>query len=1091
MNKKIRWIYLLLFIALVSQTFVVSAKEKEGNKDKQLYKNTTNDYSNYITINQIFMWCKNNGDGCHDPRTDGQGFYWPGGDYATLGAVYEDGLIWAGKIGREVRMNGNTHRQGLQAGKILDNGEADDPGLSKYRVYKIRKTWESFPPGSTREQYEKDLEEWPVEDGAPWEDKNGNGVYDVGEAQFIGDEVLWYVANDLDPTRSTRTYGSQPIGLEQQCTIFGFQRTGDLGDIVFKKYKMINKGQNTVTDMYFGMWTDTDLGDGNDDYTGCDTVLSLGYTYNGTNNDATYGTAPPAMGYDFFQGPIVKGETGDSAKFDGKWRKSYKNLPMTAFTMYINPNTTYQDPDQGQYSGTLQFYYYLKGKVWNGNDFIDPTTNQPTVKVLYGDPVAGTGWYEGKGWPGGSFAPGDRRHLMSSGPFTMAPGDTQEIVVGLIIARGTNNLNSITELKRKDRAAQIAYDLNFKLTDPPEQPVVHTLAQDQAITLWWESNAESYKSKDPILADQITVSVNGKDTVIQVTNKNYVFEGYRVWQFSDAAGSNPKLLAVYDIKNGISNIYNFRYDLVSIDGQTNPNILLSAPNDGIRRFINISSDAYTNGPLYDGTPYYFGVTAYGISKYSDPPYLECTPTVIEVRPSKRKSDLNSPFKDGQNLIAEHTAGVSDGKVTFKVVDPQSLTGHRYKVVIKGQEGGTTLADTLRYFLIDVTAGDTLLSNMKDFVTSYVSTTDYNLKGIRALSDTINKPVIQGFQVFVQNVGRDSINSQPTKYRVKDVVEIKGPDGAVLPEPVNVFNELNSTKKWMIKAKGTLKRLIWQASKSDEGLGYNDYEIRFGPPESCMFYTSGYKPSFNPVLADDSVGLGTLPFEIWNIGQDVNSAADDTILTVKIIDYDRADTNRAIRDKKWTQLISGPNAGDWEEIFAYRSSLDPHNLLLMSGKSKASDHAFGSLSFSGEQPAQGTVIRITSYKPLIEGNQYEATLVAADFNDKTLAKSQLDKITVFPNPYFGANAVETSKYERIIRFTNLPKDVVVRIYSLAGIFIRRLEKSDNSPWLDWDLRNRDGLPVSSGMYIAYLEMPGVGTKILKLAVILETQYIDRL
>ena len=88
-------------------------------------------------------------------------------------------------------------------------------------------------------------------------------------------------------------------------------------------------------------------------------------------------------------------------------------------------------------------------------------------------------------------------------------------------------------------------------------------------------------------------------------------------------------------------------------------------------------------------------------------------------------------------------------------------------------------------------------------------------------------------------------------------------------------------------------------------------------------------------------------------------------------------------------------------------------------------------------------------------------------------------------------MERSKYQRFVRFTNLPKDVTLRIYSLAGIFIRRLEKSDNTPWLDWDLLNKDGLPISSGMYIAYLEMPGIGNKILKLAVIVETQYIDRL
>jgi hypothetical protein len=35
---------------------------------------------------------------------------------------------------------------------------------------------------------------------------------------------------------------------------------------------------------------------------------------------------------------------------------------------------------------------------------------------------------------------------------------------------------------------------------------------------------------------------------------------------------------------------------------------------------------------------------------------------------------------------------------------------------------------------------------------------------------------------------------------------------------------------------------------------------------------------------------------------------------------------------------------------------------------------------------------------------------------------------------------------------------------------------------WDLRNEHGLPVASGMYFAHVEIPGIGTKVLKLAII---------
>ena len=44
-----------------------------------------------------------------------------------------------------------------------------------------------------------------MEDGAPYEDLDGNGEYTPGVdvPQFVGDEVLWYVSNDMDGTRSS------------------------------------------------------------------------------------------------------------------------------------------------------------------------------------------------------------------------------------------------------------------------------------------------------------------------------------------------------------------------------------------------------------------------------------------------------------------------------------------------------------------------------------------------------------------------------------------------------------------------------------------------------------------------------------------------------------------------------------------------------------------------------------------------------------------------------------------------------------------------------------------------------------------------
>ncbi len=1053
MNKKLLGVFSLFIFLLI----LVSMGFKGADKNKGTRKITTNDNYNYIAINQIFMWISNNGDGSHSPTTDAQGFFWPGGPNATIGAIFEDGLLWGGKIGREIRVGGSTYRHGLQAGPILSDGTAANPDDSKYRIYKIRKNWESLPPGPTRDQYEKDYNEWPVEDGAPWVDVDGDGVFtrDVDEPEFTGDEVLWYVSNDLDAERTTFLYGTLPMGMEVQATVFGFNRTGALGDMVFEKFKFINKGQNTIKDMIAGYWSDTDLGDANDDYTGCDTVLSLGYTYNGAASDPLYGTPPPALGYDFFQGPIIPGSASDSAKFLGEWKHGYSNLPMTAFAFYINDaSSLYQDPELGTPAGAEQFYNYMQGLIWNGQPFIDPNTGNPVKFVLSGDPVAGTGWYEGGGWSGGP-PPGDRRQFMASGPFDMAPGDTQEVVVGIVIAKGGNNIQSVSALKEKDKAAQIAYDLDFQLTPSPKNPAVHALPQDKAVTLWWEPNAESYHEFDPLLPDTIRLNVSGTEYIIPVSNKYFNFEGYRIWQFKDLAGTDPVLLATYDIKNGIGEIRNYQYDYLTINGgQLSSEPIIAGPDEGLRRYTTITQDAYTNGPLFNGNPYYFAVTAYGYSKYSDPPVLESPPAIIEVFPGTPSISSSYSYDVGGIVSLDHTEGRGDGYVKFKVVDPTALTGHKYKVTIQNNQTDTS------YTLIDETSNDTLFTDNQDFS-----------------DDSLHKQIFDGFIVIVKNVGQDSLKGQqpPKPYRIKSVTEIKGPGGKEISDPVDLYHNLNSTKEWSITSFGNfqgVQNLDWE-----KAIGLRDYEIRF-TSDGSQYYSSHRK--LFPPLANDTLAADRVPFEVWDVGTTGDNS--ETRLYVKVNDSITVDW-------MWNK---NPATGNWEPVYVY-SSDDPYNEPLpeTSGTLTPNQQKFGKLVFVGEQPAEGTVIRITTWKPLMEGDAFEGTIEASILNDVSLAKDNINKISVFPNPYFGANPLERDKYQRFMRFTNLPTKVTVRIYSLSGVFIKRIDKADNSQYLDWDLRNKDGLPVASGMYIAYLDLPGIGTKIMKLAVIMETQYIDRL
>ena len=58
-------------------------------------------------------------------------------------------------------------------------------------------------------------------------------------------------------------------------------------------------------------------------------------------------------------------------------------------------------------------------------------------------------------------------------------------------------------------------------------------------------------------------------------------------------------------------------------------------------------------------------------------------------------------------------------------------------------------------------------------------------------------------------------------------------------------------------------------------------------------------------------------------------------------------------------------------------------------------------------------------------------------------------------------------------THLPNKATIRLFNLAGVMVRTIEKDNNSTYQRWDLANESGLPVASGLYIAYIEMPDLG------------------
>ncbi len=547
----------------------------------------------------------------------------------------------------------------------------------------------------------------------------------------------------------------------------------------------------------------------------------------------------------------------------------------------------------------------------------------------------------------------------------------------------------------------------------------------------------------------------------------YNFEGYRVLQFSDLAGSDPRLIGIYDIENGIGNTTPI-YGNITINGELVSVPIIKSPDEGTHYFQTITNDAYSNERLRNGNPYYFAVTAYAYSPNSVPQHLESPPQIVELFPGTRKIDETFAYDAGENITAEQISGPGDGYIQLKVVDPYVLTGNEYRVIFGGTE------TDLSYSFINYTTNDTIIADCTDFTI-----------------DTVQADIIDGFILNIFNTGIEEIPST-RQYAVKEVIELKGPGGTDLGESGgDVFERLNSTGDWEISSYGIDLILMQNINIEDKyAIDYHNYEIRFTSAGS-QYYTTGGQFSFFPWAKNDSIASDRVPFEAWSMGRP-GTDTDDIQLVIKTLDdyaSNQDDSTRVDQNGSWSQLENG----DWEPIFAYVPDT-PYEEPLAETSGSLRDHTvfkFGKFIISGNLPAEGSVIGINAWKPLSSEDSFSAIAVQPNREDYAVAEQTMDEISVFPNPYFGANSLERDKYQRFVRFTNLPTQATVRIFTLAGVYIQLLEKNDDAQWLDWDLRNRDGLPVASGIYIAHIRMPNVGDKILKIAVIMETQYIDRL
>lgn len=349
---------------------------------------------------------------------------------------------------------------------------------------------------------------WPAT-GWPVKDNQGN-------SRFVSDQDSYCVYNDSNNTR-------QVLGIEVRQTGYAFGLKL-VKDMIFFTYEIINTSPNRYDSLYFGMYLDLDIGNAPggvpeyaDDRLGINRALRLLHFYDADNFSSEWPGGPPGyFGYAFLQTPLVNGvEVG--------WTDFHYNL--------YDDDLDRDSVQYGIMSSSVSLmnsslgprYFHLGSNA--PNPHFDDTATVPMTGL---DLVA----------------------MMSSGPYTLLPGDTLRFVTVMVAGA---NLQAITQ------NTQRAYDLlaaGFTSPRPPEPaPTIRVVAGDRTVFISWDNAAEGSR-------DQLT--------------GRYDFEGYRLYKSIDLGqhwdqidrnaqpniGPDPVPLAHFDKINGIGDDVGLQYSYV-------------------------------------------------------------------------------------------------------------------------------------------------------------------------------------------------------------------------------------------------------------------------------------------------------------------------------------------------------------------------------------------------------------------------------------------------------------------------------------------------------------------------------------------------
>jgi len=301
-------------------------------------------------------------------------------------------------------------------------------------------------------------------------------------------------------------------------------------------------------------------------------------------------------------------------------------------------------------------------------------------------------------------------YIVSSGPKTIAPGDTLQFTI--VVICGSDSSDLFDNLNR----ALIMADNYFQGSGPPSPPTVYGIPGDQRVTLYWNPQPS--------------------ESSVDIISGKHDFEGYKIYRSDDQGKTWGK-----EITNEKGEVVGYvpiaQFDLIDSIYGTDP----AFPYQSLGNETGLQH-TFIDSTVYNGIEYWYCVAAYDKGNqnpdslepsYENPRGRPEAANIVSVIPAAAPAGYNPAYiQNGDTL--EPIGGPCEGLAVVTILNPSEILGHTYEITFNDSLFvDTAWVDSTTFNLFDVTAQETIFSEQE-------------------LSDSSldNIPVVNGFRLTLLN-----------------------------------------------------------------------------------------------------------------------------------------------------------------------------------------------------------------------------------------------------------------------------------------------------------------------------------------------------